>query len=256
MNTAGRLLSIYDRLMSHSRGKDTSMVKVWADVFDLPSGGPNVEDDVVTCLQAMRSEMELLRSKLAAIGASEELLQPGLARLRNITSTAYINSGWNSLWPEASPPENRVPLMWASWTLRAEDENDMPADELAVLRTELDSLEASIRDAEMAPFLRSFIQRQIEAIRSALRVYRVQGVKPIEEALHKVAGSFTVEKTRVESEHAQATDSAKSLFSRTGEIIKKTAELADRLDKIKKGADNAYLLATTVGPLFLTWAQK
>ena len=67
MNTAGRLLSVYDRLVGKSRDHSVVMVKVWADVFDLPQDSPHLEDDVVTCLQAMRSEIELLRSKLQAI---------------------------------------------------------------------------------------------------------------------------------------------------------------------------------------------
>jgi hypothetical protein len=49
----------------------------------------------------------------------------------------------------------------------------MPADELAALRGELDSLETSLQDTDMTPYLRSFVQRQIDAIRSALRVCRV-----------------------------------------------------------------------------------
>lgn len=36
MNTAGRLLAIYDKLVGKGRGNDTAMVKVWAEVFGLP----------------------------------------------------------------------------------------------------------------------------------------------------------------------------------------------------------------------------
>ncbi len=256
MNTAGRLLSIYDRLVSTSRGNDVSMTKVWAKVFDLPPDSPHLEDDVVTCLQAMRSEMELLRSKLQAIGAPEDLMHPGMARFRNVSSAAHINAGWNGLRDEASRPENRLSFAWASWALRDESEDDMPADELAALRDELDSLEASLQDTEMTPYLRGFIQRQLGAIRSALKVYRVQGVKPIEEALHQVAGAYTVEKSRVEAEHAQASEPTKNLFARAGAVIKKTAEVADNLDKIRKAGEGAYTLAASVGPLLLTYGQN
>ncbi|WP_298436238.1 hypothetical protein [Ottowia sp.] len=232
------------------------MTKVWAKVFDLPPDSPHLEDDVVTCLQAMRSEMELLRSKLQAIGAPEDLMHPGMARFRNVSSAAHINAGWNGLRDEASRPENRLSFAWASWALRDESEDDMPADELAALRDELDSLEASLQDTEMTPYLRGFIQRQLGAIRSALKVYRVQGVKPIEEALHQVAGAYTVEKSRVEAEHAQASEPTKNLFARAGAVIKKTAEVADNLDKIRKAGEGAYTLAASVGPLLLTYGQN
>jgi hypothetical protein len=232
------------------------MVKVWAEVFDLPPDSPHIEDDVVTCLQAMRSEMGLLRTKLAAIGAPENLMHPGMARLQSITSPAYIKTGWNGLSAEVSKSENRVSFAWANWALRAEDEDDMPAEELATLRSELDSLEASLQDTEMTPYLRDFIQRQIDAIRTALRLYRVRGVKPIEEALHKVAGAYTVEKSRVEAEHEKASEPAKSVFARAGAVIEKTAKVADNLDKIKKAGEGAYTLAASVGPLLLTWGQS
>lgn len=153
MNTAGRILSICDRLTGGARGNDVSMVKVWAEVFELAPDSPSIEDDVVTCLQAMRSEIELLRSKLTAMGAPEDLMQPGIDRLRNVTSTAYIHVGWGSLRDEASKPENRLAFMWANWVLRSEDEDDMPTDELATLRGELDSLEASLLSTDMTPYI-------------------------------------------------------------------------------------------------------
>ena len=131
----------------------------------------------------------------------------------------------------------------------------MPAETFAELRSELESLEASLQDTEMTPYLRGFIQRQIDAIRNALKLYRVQGVKPIEEALHQVAGAYTVEKTRVEAEHAKASEPAKSLLARTGAAIKKTAEIADSLDKIRKAGEGAYTLAASVGPMLLTYGK-
>jgi len=248
--------SIYDRLVGNGRSNDISMTKVWAEVFELPPDSPHLEDDVVTCLQATRSEIELLRSKLQAIGAPENLMHPGLTRFRNITSTAYINQAWNGLREEASKPENRLSFAWANWTLRDESEDDMPDDELAALRSELDSLEASLQDTEMTPYLRGFIRRQIDAIRTALKLYRVQGVKLIEEALHQVAGAYTVEKSRVEAEHANASEPAKSLLARTGAAIKKTAEIADSLDKIKKAGESAYTLAASVAPMVLPYVQN
>ncbi|PIF18168.1 MULTISPECIES: hypothetical protein [unclassified Acidovorax] len=256
MNTAGRLLSIFNRLVGTARPTDVSMVKVWAEVFELPKDSPHLEDDVVTCLQSMRSEMALLRSKLQALGAPENLMHPGFARLYDVCSTAYINQAWNGLREQASKPENRLSFEWANWALRDDSEEEMPAEELAALRSEIDSLEASLHETEMTPYLRGFIQRQIDAIRAALRVYRVQGVKPIEEALHQVAGAYTIEKSRVEAEHAQASEPAKTIFARAGAAIKKTAEIADSLDKIRKAGEGAYTLAATVGPLLVTWVKS
>ena len=70
MNTAGRLLFIYNRLVGTARPTDVSMVKVWAEVFELPKESPHLEDDVVTCLQSMRSEMALLDRKSTRLNSS------------------------------------------------------------------------------------------------------------------------------------------------------------------------------------------
>lgn len=256
MNAAGRLLSTFDSLLNHRQGNDAPMLKVWGAVFDLPAEDPHLEDAVVMCLQATRSEIEVLRVRLQAMEVPEDLMHPSIARLRNYTSTANIHAGWNNFREEAIRPENRLAFMWANWALRAEDEGDMPAEELGALRSELDSLEASLQDTEMTPYLRGFIQRQIDAIRTALRLYRVRGVKPIEEALHQVAGAYTVEKGRVEAEHKKASEPAKSVFARTGAFIEKTAKVADNLDKIRKAGEGACTLAATVGSLFLTYGQS
>lgn len=256
MNTAGRLLSTFNRLLDHGLGNDARMLNVWAKVFELPAEDPHLEDAVVVCLQATRSEIEVLRGRLQALGVPEELMHPGITRLRNYTSVSNVHNSWNGLREEAHRTENRLAFMWANWTLRAEDEDDMPAEELATLRSELDSLEASLQETDMTPYLRGFIQRQIDAIRAALRLYRVRGVKPIEEALHQVAGAYTVEKSRVEAEHEKASPPAKSVFARAGAVIEKTAKVADNLDKIRKAGEGAYTLTASVGPLLLSLGQN
>ncbi len=256
MNTAGRLLSIYDRLMSHGQGSDASMLKVWAEVFNLPSNLHYTEDEVVTCLQAVRSELGLLHAKLTALGVPEDLMQPGMTRLRSLTSTTNINAGWSQFRGEASLIENRLAFAWANWTLSGQDEEDMPANELAALQSELDALETSLNDiSAMSPYLKDFTQRQINVIRAALRLYQIQGVKPVEVALNQVAGAYTVEKSRVEAEQAKASDEVKTVFARASAFIEKTAKIADNLDKIKKAGETLHTLAANISPL-LTWTQN
>lgn len=255
MNTAERLSNLLNDLVGKGRANDIPMVKVWGEVFGLPLDTPHLEDDVVTCIQGVRMELELLRTKLLAMGAPEKLLQPGLARFRNFSSTSYLNQQWSGLKDEISKPENRIPFMWAAWVLRDENEEILPDDELSALRSELDSLENSLQETDMAPYLRSFVQRQIDAIRSALLVYRVQGVKPIETALKQVAGDCAFERTRLEAENATASEPTKGILARASALIEKTAKVADSLDKIRKASEGACSLAASVGPVLLTWAK-
>lgn len=255
MNTAGRLLSIYDKLVGAGRANDIAMVRVWVEVFGLTPDSPTAEDDVVTCLQALRAEMDNLRVKLLALNAPENLMQPGLTRFRNVSSTSNLGAGWNGFRDEISKPENRLAFAWADWTLRDDSEEDMHQEQFNELMNEIDSLEASLHDTEMSPYLRDFVQRQVDSIRSALRIYRVQGVRPIEAALHRVAGAYTLEKSRLETAQAAASEPAKSVLSRMSGIVEKTAKVADQIDKIRKATEGAYGLAKTVLPLLASYVS-
>lgn len=256
MNTAGRILSIYDKLTEPNRPHEKTMVWVWADVFNLPQDGPHLEDDVVTCLQAMRSEMDLLRTKLHARGAPEILLHPGLPRLRNATSTVYLNAQWKGIREETTKPENRIVLLWADWALRDEDEDDLPADEFSALLSELESLEQSLSATEMTAYMRGFIQRQIDSIRAALKLYPIRGVKPIEEAARQVIGTCQLEAPVLTKEFEKASEPTKGVFSKVGSFIEKTAKFADNLDKIRKAGEGSYALATSVAPALMNVGQN
>lgn len=255
MNTAGRLLVIYDKLTGTGWPQDKTMVWVWSEVFGLPQDRAHPEDDVVSCLQAMRSEVDLLQVKLLSLGAPKDLMHPCLARLRNATSTVYLNTQWNGLREETSKPENRISLLWADWTLRDESEGDLQPEELHALRAELDSLEESLHNTAMTPYMQGFIQRQIDAIRAALRLYPIRGVKPLEEAARQVVGTCQLEAPVLVKEFEKASEPAKSVFAKAGEFIEKTAKVADNLDKIRKAGEGAYTLAASVAPVVLAWGQ-
>ncbi|HNA82509.1 MAG TPA: hypothetical protein PLQ64_08570 [Thiobacillaceae bacterium] len=255
MNTAGRLLAIHNKLTSKHRDDKAQLVAVWGDVFDLPSDAPNLDDEVVTCLQALRSEIDLLSSTLHSIGADTSLYNTGLSRLRGIASPSQIHAQWGGHRESISRSENQLTLGWAEWALRDESEEDMEQEDFEALKKELNSLEDSVLATNMSPYLRNFVKRQLDVIRSALKIYRIRGVRPIEEALQRVAGTITIERGRVEAEQVGASEETLSVLARAGVFIEKTAKVADQLDTIRKAGLGAYSLAASVGPALLTWAQ-
>jgi len=254
MNPAARLLRIYDKLVAQP--SDHRLVRTWADVFDIDQDSPHYEDDVNACVMALRSEIALTRKRLDEIGAPANLTSPGFERLRDVAAPAQLHGKWHSHRGNINPPECRKVFEWADWALRDDAEQDMPAEDMMELRGELESLEAALQGAEVSPYLRDFIQRQVDTIRAALRVYGVQGARPLQEALQKVAGAYTVEGTRVAAEHAAAPESAKGLFAKASGVIKKTAEVCDNLGKIGKFGEQAWTLAGSVGPLVLPYLPK
>lgn len=253
MNPAARLLATYDKLVDVSLSDDTQMMEVWKQVFATADGTTTSEDDIIACLQALRGEVDFVRMRLSDNEVSDELLSTGFARLRDVASPAQLHMTWKSHRGNVIPPENRLSFQWATWVLRNEDEGEASAEEMAELRAELESLETALRTTEMSPYLRDFIQRQVTVIRAALRVYAVQGARPLKEALTKVAGALTVERGQVEAEAQKAEPEAKSLLSKAGAVIEKTAKICDGLDKIGKFGERVWTLAGTVGPLVLRY---
>lgn len=254
MNPASRLLSIYDTLVRQQ--KDQTMTNTWAAVFDLDINTPHLEDDVTSCVVALRQQIDFTRVRLTEYGVPPELTSPGFDRLKNVASPGLLHQSWNSHRGNIQPPECRQGFAWAAWVLRDEYESDMPAEDLAALREEIASLEESLRVTEMSPYLRDFIQRQLDSIRAALRVYGIQGTRPVKEALQKVAGAYTVERTRVEAEHAEAPEAAQSILAKASDVIKKTAEVCDNLEKVQKFGEGVWSFAKSVGPLMLPYLAK
>ena len=251
MNPAARLLAIYDALAQ--QGPDQPLMQMWAKVFGLDVSSPHLEDDVTACVVALRQQIDFARMRLSAHSVPPELTNPGFNNLKNVASPGHLHASWKNHRDSILRPDARQAFTWAAWVLRDEAEDDMPPEELSTLRAELESLEDRLRQTEMSQYLRDFVQRQVDTIRAALRVYGVQGVRPVQDALRKVVGDYAVEKARVDAEYAVAPNEAKGIFAKASETIKKTAEVCDNLDKIKKAGGQVFSLATAVGPLVLPY---
>jgi hypothetical protein len=65
-----------------------------------------------------------------------------------------------------------------------------------------------------------------------------------------------LERGLVETEYARADKEAKGVLNNAGVVIKKTAEVCDSLDKIKKFGESTWSFATSVGPLLLLHVDK
>ncbi len=254
MNSAARLYRIYDKLAAQPN--DFQLVQTWADVFGIDKASPHCEDDVAACVMALRAEIAFARQRLDAHGVPANLTSPGFERLRNVAAPGQLHSQWHGHRGNIQPAECRKVFEWAAWALRDEDEPDMPPEDMKELQAELDSLEVAVRDTELPPFLRDFIQRQVETIRAALRVYGVQGSRPLQDALQQVAGAYKTQEKPLAQAFEAAPEKAKGLFARTGEVVEKTAKVCDNLDKMGKLGERAWTLASAVGPLVLPYANK
>ncbi|MFG6464016.1 hypothetical protein ACG04Q_20760 [Roseateles sp. DXS20W] len=254
MNAASRLLRIYDRLMQQTAEQST--LNAWAGAFDVALDRPHLEDEVTTLLMGLRSEVNFARARLDAHGVPTGLTSPSFERMSQYASPGHIHSPWKNHVGNLHTPDVRKILEWAAWALREEDEADMSAEELTVLEGELAALEAALGETDMAPYLRDFVRKQVETIRGALRMYGVQGVKPVQDALQKVAGAYKTQEKVIEKTVAAAPEEAKGLFAKAAGVIEKVAKVSDNLSKIKKGGEEAYAIGTAVSAVLLPYLPK
>jgi len=226
------------------------MLHTWAAVFGLEESA-HFEDDVTACVVALRQEIDFARLRLTAQGVPDDLTQTGFSRLKGTASVGYFHTNWHSHRGNIQPPENRLAFAWAAWVLRDEDETTMSADALSSLRAEIVSLEQSLEETELSPYLRDFIQRQLDTIRAALRVYGVQGARPLKEAIEKVAGAYALDKPMLDSEVGKEMEAGKGLVSRTGDILRQTAEVCGNAEKIVSFGEKVTSFGVSAGTLLL-----
>lgn len=255
MNPAERLLKTYDKLVSQQ--VDQAMFKTWAEVFTLDANSSTIDDEVTDHLIALRNELDFAKRLLTnKYAVPNGLLEPGFTRLRAVSSPGLMNQVWSSVRGNIQPPECRQAFIWSAWVLKTEEEGELTPEAMSELRVELESLEAALRDTEMSDYLRLFIQRQVNAIRDAIRLYGVQGARPVAEAVRKVAGDLICERMRLQTEAENAPEEAKSLLARAVNVIKRTAEVCDDLEKVKKTGESAASIAASVAPLVLPYIAK
>lgn len=255
MNPAERLLHLYDSLVSYQ--PDTAMVKAWAAVFGLDAESPALEDEVIDCLTALRNQMDFTKRLLTErYMVPLQLLEPGFQRFRNVASPAVMHQPWSSVRGNIQPPEHRQAFRWGAWVLKLEAEEEMPSETMRALSDELEALRATLVKVELSDYLREFIQRQVDAISSALRLYKVQGVRPVADAMRKVAGDMVTTKEQLQKETEAAPEEAKGVLAKVAAFITRTATVCDDLDKIKTAGESAVSIAASVGPLVLPFASK
>lgn len=252
MNAAGRVLETVDKALGANYARDVAALKVWAKAFDLSLEDERLEDAVVECLQAVRSEVDLIELQLKVQNVPEDCFRQLIVSLRNCSSPSRLHSQWSATSDDLAKPNIRLALRWADWALQNTSENRLIPEEVSSLVSELDALEKLANESGLSEYLREFVTRQLAVVRRALRLYPIQGRKPIEDAVRMVAGSCSLERTEIEAQLRDAPSTVKSAMSKFGSVIEKTAKVADNLSKIKKAGEGAFSLAQAMGPAVLT----
>lgn len=234
MNPASRILAVYDKALSFNPGNGAPFLRLWGSVLGVSETADHThEDEVVAGITALRAEIDLLRTRLVERGCPLHLFDSQLSRIKGIASTTLLGQDCKGARAEQKN-DVRLALEWAAWVL-PDEEDEVPAGDIEGLTAELAALEETVGRLEVAPQTKEFLLRQLALIRVALRFYGINGIAPIEKALEQSLGSLKRSGAVVEDIEVSS-DEAKSAWRRVASVITRTADIADKVDKIRKGA--------------------
>jgi hypothetical protein len=88
--------------------------------------------------------------------------------------------------------------------------------------------------------LRDFVRRQIAAIKAALRVYSIQGTRPLREAMAAVAGDLMLRGKQLEMQFQATSDEGKALLAQSMKVVWKAKQACDTADPGEKPGEQAW----------------
>ena len=180
----------------------------------------------------LRAEIELVKWKLEQLECPPKLMQPGLDRLRDTASATYLNQGFSSLRSSLLAPECSNAFNFAVWMLRDEIEPDLDESQLSEVQAAMVQLEIRTAEATMSPELRIFLQKQIKAIRRAIRRSKVLGPKATEETYKVVRLEMAMESNNLASDICQAEKSDPGIVTDFCKAVEKVGVISDAVTKV------------------------
>ncbi|CAN7782241.1 hypothetical protein LJR296_008096 [Cupriavidus necator] len=245
-NSAARLLTIFNSLRhrpANGVGQD-----VWAAVLEIEENAhPSKERRLVSQLEAIIHEVELVKEGLANLEVPEQLYSPTMAALIEAASPAIIRTTWNNPVRE----EYLLCMGWAQYVLPCEGEVVEAAaieDLLAILQ----DLKQQITVADFPTPLRVFLEKHIREIEKALDNYSISGSLPLASALDGLHAGVVGRKESLGEAYQRGTDKQKSTFERLATF----AKTAEQLVKSTESLARFSMLACEKGSLALEWFKQ
>ena len=237
---AVRIYTIHQRLINKGRPDSHTMRDVWAEVFDIPKGAPHLDDWVIEAAMAFRAEVDLTSKHLAALQVPPTLTSSVFPRLRDAANPVVFGTQWGNHKAALQAPECALVLAWSAWVLKQFGEDEIEQEQFAAIVAHLAELEVLLQATEMPPALHAFVQRQVDDIRAALRMYPIQGIKALKKAVDTATGAFAAPDEAVVDGYEQAGPEAKSVFKKAFEVLKQAAEATGHAEKLKNTVEAIY----------------
>ncbi|MBV7460606.1 MULTISPECIES: hypothetical protein [unclassified Acidovorax] len=242
MNPATRILAVLESFLPLAHGNP--QVDGWNTWLE-GTGTAARDENVMRALQAIRKEVRLLERKMIELQVPEPLYAGAIKGLTDTFRTAFLHVQWGKVHAKVTAAEVRASLAWMSWVLGKFDENEVDTKVMATLVQALQDQETLLQGANLPAGLRELLEGQVEELRIALMLYRLNGVQPIVDAVNKQSGEMRNAPEELVAEVAKAGPEARSAVANGMDLISKAAKVAESGSKIVKFGKEIYELSVS-----------
>jgi hypothetical protein len=228
-SAAIRINAILEKALSNAENLSTQ--DAFAKILEIEkSDTHDAQDAVSNAIVKMRAEIRRVESMLKEKDTPKALRNLPIHAALNLTAPLQIAGLWQQNRGNHLRPEVMTAWGWIAFFLPS-SEDDVTEEALKELELDLSELMAAAEVDGVPPLLRSFIIRQADNIREALRRYRVEGVEPLKEVISTGMGDLIRAEPTLSSVDMSSAQSA-SAFEKLGKTWNKVAKVAGEVKTV------------------------
>lgn len=236
MNSANRLIAIVEHF--RAREPNRSMSKAWQAFL---GSDANADPDEPTLIATkVLQEIKSLDSTLSRMGVPPDAYRQALDTLKSAWSPTQLSQAWSGFQESVTRVGTVAVLHWAAWATRAQDDPVVNDELFGELLQKLHEQEALLSRTDLPPSIQEMLGRHVDELRDAVRFYRITGVKPIVDAVHRQVGEIRTAPADVADELSASTAEAKGAFQKGLELLAVAGKVADSGSKIAKFGQDLY----------------
>lgn len=216
--------------------QDASTLDALAHALGLPDEvqGLDRQHQTADLITSVISELRAMTATLADMGVPQDLLDPYTSRTEQALAVGNLNNPWKNTITNYLGADVLLALKWYAHVL-PDDVVTSTTEEVAELSSLLTELEEAAAQPGIPTALAQFIRKQVEAIKTAIRLFPVTGVAPIRAAARTMAADIRLDDDEIRAAAQQGDPKA---VAEVGGKLKRTWEkavhIAGDVDKLGK----------------------
>lgn len=247
-NSAVRVLAVVTMMQAFTAKGTVS--EAFAEKFGFKDESGEAKSYLAAAVMGQaRGQLQLARAAIASAGFSLEL-QRELERLERLFDLRNIATEYKDRHAACVTPTGRQALQWASEIL-PEDGNNYSIEAVNEILSEIKQLKAAAASTDINPVLREFLREKLERLEVALTVFPVCGVTQVRKEINTIIGEFQSEGAQLLPEVVQSVrdENEASLLQRSGSVISRMADVADKSNALAECGGNIVSAVTAIGPV-------